>query len=61
MPKKRQPSIWIQSRQELKRGKKKIKALCREVLNALGLDEVELSILLTTNQEIQGLNRTYRG
>ncbi len=50
----------IQSRQGLKRGRKKMKAMCKEVLNALGLDGVELSILLTTNQEIQELNRTYR-
>ncbi len=60
MPKKRAPKIWIQSRVGLKRGKRKIKEMCKEVLKALGLDGVELSLLLTDDEEIRKLNRTYR-
>jgi len=38
-----------------------IRARARDFLAALGLEEVELSILLTTDREIRSLNRRFRG
>ena len=53
--------VYVTNSSGVKAGLKKIKKAAEESLKKIGLRKIELSVLLTDNDGIQRLNKTYRG
>ena len=56
-----QLKILIDNQQKKKIPTHVIREKTKQILNALGCDDHEISIVLTDDEQIQGLNKQYRG
>ncbi|MBC2704886.1 MAG: rRNA maturation RNase YbeY [Desulfobacula sp.] len=53
--------ILIDNQQKKKMPTETIRQKTKQILNALGCDAHEISIVMTNNDQVQQLNKTYRG